>query len=574
MRPIWWGSSSIGEATGPAAIPAMTGEDAPTMGDLAATLLRAHGVTRVFGIPGVHNLALFDGLVAHALDITVSRHEQGAGYMADAYSRTTGKPAALALVTGPGVLNAMTPIAQAWHDSIPMLVLSSTVASEQFGEHRGTLHDTPDIAATLRPYTVFSETVRTPEQLKDAFATVFALWRRGRPRPAYIGIPRDLLASEIPPGFAVASVVPEEPAERRGGTSAAKESLDRILKADSPVIYVGGGAKRDGRNIARLAELCDVPIVLSSNAKGAVPSRHPLNAGIAPVVAEGRRLLEEADLVVALGSELSDLEYFGGSPHALRSVLRVDLDPQVVADHPHPLSANARCAEWLSEVLESARDRADATVSASRVPGSARVRVVRDAVARARQDDPYAEWVASVESETRDEVVVAADSAQLAYQCHMFMDFDHPNRWLSSYGFGTLGIALPMAVGAAVAAPDIPVLALIGDGGLLFTVGELATARDLGRQFTVIVWDNGGYKEIEAAFEASGSAPVGVASGLHDAAQVAPGFGARVSVVAEPRELGTALRSSLRRPCLTVIVVRAPRELRVGSAVRPLMQSR
>lgn len=529
------------------------------LGQAISSLLTEYGVEQIFGIPGVHTLELFRDIDASGLRVTIPRHEQGAGFMADAYTRVSGKPGVCYLITGPGVLNAMTPIAQAWHDSIPMLVIGSTVTRPELGAHRGTLHDTPDLAEVLRPFTLVSETAATANRVVELIDEAFRRWETERPRPVYIGIPRDLLEEEVgelhrPQRAPVA----ESPAALEPQLAG---HLARLAAAQRPVIIAGGGARHDGAAVQALAERLAAPVILTGNAKGLLAEEHPLNTGISMPFARTQELVEDADLVVGLGTELSDFEvlFTGSDEPRMADILRVDIDPAVThPDQKRPTLA-MRVASFAERAI-AALPQPDAAASAAAV---ARAEAARAGLAEARAEDPHTPWIDAIADALPDDAILVADSAQVAYQAHHFLPLDTPGRWLAPYGYGTLGPALPMAIGAAIAAPSRPVVALAGDGSSLFTLPELATAHDLGANVTLVVWDNGGYREIEVSFERTNIQPAGVRTTAYDLGAIAAGFGAAVSHPTTPGELTEALCVAVQQPGLSVIVTRAPDEHRV-----------
>lgn len=545
--------------------------------ELIQTALHAFGFRDVFGIPGVHNLELFREPERHGLSITVPRHEQGAGFMADGYFRVTGRPAVCALITGPGVLNALTPIAQAWHDSIPMLVLASTLEEAELGRHEGDLHDTPDVTETLRPYTCVSLTARTADEFLDALTRIADSWATERRRPAYIDIPRDLLREFVQVDSAILSSLPGMSRPQSAyGTGGAPETLDtmatarEIAGAHAPMIIAGGGVVNDGAALLEFAEWIDAPIALTGNAKAAVPAEHPLNLGVTIGTSATKTLLETSDLVIAVGTELSQVEYLntGATPARMKRVIRVDIDPETIL-RSQPGSALATCANWFAAVTSALRASGNDILAGSTTKkrdGRACVATAREEFSHARAQDPFAGWIDVLERVSPPGTVFTLDSAQLAYQSHQHLAIAEMQRWLAPYGLGTLGPALPMAVGAAIAAPESPVIALAGDGGCLFTISELATARDLGRQLTLVIWDNAGYMEIENSFRAQGIAPVGVETSAESITAIARGFGAHAEEVRTPEEFAESLTEALLRPELSVIRILAPAEMHVGKA--------
>lgn len=502
-------------------------------------LVREYGLHTVFGIPGVHNIELYRGLHRAGVRAVSPRHEQGAGFMADGWSVVTGEPGVCTLISGPGLTNALTPMAQAFHDSRPMLVLAATTPTDALGRRFGPLHDLDDQAALARTVTAFSETVLHPDEVPELVAMAYDVFRSRRPRPVHLAFPTDVLETEV------------EPLRRFGGLSARRvadagslrAACDALGGAARPMIIAGGGAIDAGDALRRLAESLDAPVVLTGNAKGVLPSSHPLCAGNVLVVPAVQAALEEADAVLVVGSEVSDADlYNGGRALAFSGqVVRIDLDPQqldrrmtptvgVVGDAAHALDA---LAGLLGPATRPATE-----------PGSERAARLR-AAAAASTPPAFAPWIAAMAEAIPADAVVAMDSTQLAYAAHVALPAERPRSWLAPYGLGTLGCALPMAVGAAIAAPDRPVVALAGDGGWLFTVAEMATAADEGCRIVLVVWDNRGYAQIRQSFDDADAPRMGVDVSSMDPAGIAAGFGWATTTVHRPDELHDAIRAGV-----------------------------
>ena len=246
-----------------------------TCGEALMHLLEDYGVDTVFGIPGEHTLELYRGIETSGVRHVLTRNEQGAGFMADGYGRVTGRPGVCTLITGPGVTNAATPLAQAYADSIPLLLISSANRSESLGKGWGCLHEISDQRAVTAPLTAFSAMVRAPEDLPELIAQAFAVFHSRRPRPVHISIPIDLLGLPVE-GEWRAHRPPAKPVAPPGAIEAATELL---AGAKRPVILVGGGAQDAGTSVAALAELLDGAVISSNAGKGVVPESHPLRPG-------------------------------------------------------------------------------------------------------------------------------------------------------------------------------------------------------------------------------------------------------------------------------------------------------
>lgn len=482
-------------------------------------LAREYQVDTVFGIPGVHNIELFRGLHRSGIRTVAPRHEQGAGFMADGWSIATGKPGVCALISGPGLTNAITPIAQAYHDSRPMLVLASTTPTNALGKKFGPLHDLDDQSALVRSVTAFSETVTDPTQLPQLIERAWNVFTSSRPRPVHLAIPTDVLEQLVEP-FSRAVIQPSQTSPSEFDIQSAAQLL---AGAKRPMIIAGGGAVMAGDALARIASAIDSPIVLTGNAKGVVPSSHPLCAGSALVIPRVQDEIEQSDVVLVAGSELSDADLYNGG-RALNfsgKVIRIDIDAEQMQRRVLPHIA--LLGDSLS-ALNAIASQLDTLRAASSNSGSARATNLRmSARAGVRQD--LLPWIDVIEQVIPDGTVVAVDSTQLAYAAHTVMSCNTPRSWLAPFGFGTLGCALPMAIGAAIADTARQVLAIAGDGGWLFTVAEMAAAIDEGVDIVVVLWDNRGYAQIRESFDDVHAPRMGVDVSSHDPCAIARGFG-------------------------------------------------
>ncbi len=496
-------------------------------------LAREYGVDTVFGIPGVHNIELYRGLHRAGVRAVSPRHEQGAGFMADGWAVVTGRPGVCTLISGPGLTNALTPMAQAFHDSRPMLVLAATTPTDALGRGLGPLHDLDDQAGMARSVTAFSETVLHPHEVPELLAMAFEVFTSRRPRPVHLAFPTDVLAMTTE-AFQPFPSTAARPVALRSTVDLAVEVLQAAV---SPVIVAGGGAIDAGAELRKVAELLDAPVLLTGNAKGVLPSSHPLCAGNVLVVPAVQAALEAADAVLVVGSELSDADLFNGG-RALRfsgTVVRVDIDADQLDRRMDP----------------DVRIVADATAALRALAAGLR-RHTRDGAARAASLRATAEhradllpWLDALQAALPSDAIVALDSTQLAYAAHVRLRAERPRSWLAPYGLGTLGCALPMAIGAKIAAPDRPVVALAGDGGWLFTVAEMATAADEGLDIVLVVWDNRGYAQIRQSFDDAAAPRMGVDVSSADPEGIARGFGWHACTVDTPAAMEAAVRGGL-----------------------------
>lgn len=522
----------------------------------------------IFGIPGVHTLPIYDALRGSPLRRFTTRHEQGAAFMADGYARVTGRPGTCLLITGPGLTNALTPIAQAYHDSIPLLALSSTPSRGAPLGSRGRLHQLPDQQALMSQVTAFSRSITEPEELPTAFAEAFALFESARPRPVHIELPVDLLSQPC------GRLAPQRaqrcpPSPDPDGMARAASLLDGAAR---PLLLLGGGARDAGREALDLATRVDAVVVTTINGKGAVPESHPSSLGATLPLAPVRWLVHDADVLLAVGTEFSEVDILYSSERLTLAgtLIRVDIDAAEIAAGPSAavsLVGDARTA--LSRLLQT-------TAASARRSADGRVRHCLEQIEWTAATQLELPWLDALRAATPADTVFSLDSTQPAYSAHHYLGLDHARSWLAPVGYGALGPGLPMALGALVGSPDRPTVALVGDAGLLFTVQELATAADIGRPLPVVLWNNAGYGEIRRSFlEDLGSEPIECDITAPDFGSLARGLGAEWELVRSPEELETSVRRALRARGPTVLEVPAshhgtPRTPPLSVALREL----
>jgi acetolactate synthase-1/2/3 large subunit len=493
-----------------------------TVGSAVVELLAEHGVEIVFGIPGVQTLEFFRGIQTAGMRLVLTRNEVGAAFAADGYARVTGRAGVALLISGPGLTNAATAVAQARHDSVPMLIVSSAPPTATCGRAWGSLHELPDQLAFMSSLTRSAQHVDDPALLPDAIAHAFARFDSQRPGPVHLEIPADVLAGDCPPLSArpVRATPPE--ADRH----AVRAAATRLAAAERPMILAGGGAVDGGDALARLAEAIGAPTALTLNGKGALSDRHPLSVSTTLPCRSTLDALRAADVVLAVGTELSEVDtYYADVPLAVDGeLLRVDIDRGQLQDERFPpaVPLHGDAARTLGALAARVAEQ-----PACRDPGegtrrAAEIRAQRRWWERAQ---PLLGLVEALDDAIPRDAVVACDSTQLAYVGQNAWTAVRPRSWLIPSGWGTLGCALPMAVGAGAADPERPVVAVVGDGGLLFTAGELATAAAARTPLIVMLWSNGGYQEMKDEFEAAGIPPIGVEAAARDYLAIATGFG-------------------------------------------------
>ncbi|SOE18302.1 acetolactate synthase-1/2/3 large subunit [Hoeflea halophila] len=522
---------------------------APTVGEALVSMLEQAGVDTVFGIPGVHTIELYRGLASSAIKHITPRHEQGAGFMADGYARVTGRPGVCFVITGPGLTNTLTAMAQARADSIPMLVISGVNATATLGKGRGHLHELPDQAALANTVALWSHTLTDPADLGEVLARAFSVMTSSRPGPVHIEVPTDVM--KLPAdaaGFAMPQTSPLHAA------AADLEAAARLCtQSKKPAILLGGGAVRHAVAVRRLAEALDAPVISTTNARG-IMSGHALDVPASPSLACVRDMLNQSDLVLALATELGPTDcdmYEDGGFTLPANLLRVDIAEDQLARGPQPalaIKADIGC------FLQDMHSRANSWARPSS-DGAARADALREN-AKAEIGEGYLGHIDLLQEiwQTLPKATVVGDSTQLVYAGNMYVEAPCPASWFNSAtGFGTLGYAAPGAIGAALGDTARPVVALLGDGGFQFTLAELGSARDCAANVAFLVWNNSGYMEIETSMETSEITPIGVTPSAPDFSAVAAAYGLPSRRVSTREGIMTGLRD-LPRPCLIEFV--------------------
>jgi thiamine pyrophosphate-dependent acetolactate synthase large subunit-like protein len=511
-----------------------------TGGTALVESLAAHGVEVVFGIPGTHNLGIYASL---GIEHVSPRHEQGAGFAADGYARVTGKPGVCLTTSGPGVLNAATAAAQAYSDSVPILLISPGPPTTHPGRGTGMLHEVRDQSGAMAAVTAGSHQVRSVAEIPIAVAQAFAEMTSGRPRPLHLEIPFDLLDAAAD----VRIVDPVQVSPAAADPTAAAEALQH---AQRPGIIVGGGARGAARLLAEVASTLAAPVVSSANGKGVLPEDHDYSLGAGlhhPAVAE---FVADCDVVLAVGTELAPADLWNGPLNFPGRLIRVDIDPvQMVTNAVPDVRLVGDAAQTLAALLPLLPARSDLDRAARW-----RARIASEAAA---EGAPWSPIVRALAATLGREGILAGDSAMACYYgAYSNLPRYLPGSFLYPTGLGTLGYGLPAAIGAQVARRSTRVTALHGDGGFMFTAPELATAAAMRLPLAVIVVDNGGYGEIKREMLERGDSPKAVDMPSPDFAALARSLGCHG--VAHPEDLEATLDKAFEQDRPTLIHVAEP----------------
>ncbi|MDI3387007.1 thiamine pyrophosphate-binding protein [Streptomyces sp. B-S-A8] len=457
-----------------------------TGGDLVVETLRGLGAATVFGLPGQHALGMFDALRRSDLGYVGLRVENNAGFAADAYGRVTGEAAPLLLSTGPGALMSLAALQEAAAASAPVLAIGSQVPAAGLGGGRhGYLHELRDQQASFRDVVKSVHTVRTQSQIPSAIAAAWESALTAPHGPVWVEIPQDVLLAETSlPVVTAMDATPRELVPRPELTAVA---ADLLTKAERPAIIAGGGVVRSdaaGKLLA-LAEKLNAPVVTTFGGKGAFPWEHPLSLQSWMEDRHTTDLLEDADVLLVVGSGLGELSsnYHTFAPRG--RVVQIEADAgKLESNHPAlGIHADARLA--LSALLDTVEERPDADAAGRVAELLAKV--------RERLDGQELALERQVLAAVREALPATSpsfwDMTILAYWAWSAW----PGAMHSAQGAGGLGYGFPAALGAATADPTRPVLAVSGDGGAMYSIAELATARQYDLNVTWLIVDDGGY---------------------------------------------------------------------------------
>ncbi|NVK15149.1 MAG: 5-guanidino-2-oxopentanoate decarboxylase [Rhodobacteraceae bacterium] len=520
-----------------------------TVGEALVAGLKARNVTCVFGIPGVHTVELYRGLAASGIRHVTPRHEQGAGFMADGYARVSGQPGVAFVITGPGLTNTLTPMAQARADSVPMLVVSGVNASATLGKGHGHLHELPDQHALARTVALASEHVARPDELEAALDRAFAPFAAGRPGPTHIQIPLDVAGTASQEGFPAPAST--QPPLDSGQIAKAAACLSRATKV---VILAGGGTKCACATLQALAERLDAPVVQTVNARGLMHG-HPLTVPASPSLQAVRELIQDADCVLALGTELGPTDhdmYATGSMAAMAGLIRVDICAEQLARHETGLAIHARAGEATAALL--------AALPAAPKQSQGAQRANRTRAAAHEEIGPNYRQQVEVLNAMRDAVpnaLMIGDSTQPIYAGNLYYDHDRAGGWFNAAtGYGALGYGIPAAIGAAVADPSAHVICIAGDGGAQFSLPEIMAAVDENLPITFVLWNNRGYGEIATSMAAVDVPVVGCDPTPPEFGPAAASFGIPYTrVPMEPQAIAAALREATQRGTPSILEI-------------------
>ena len=525
-------------------------------GEAIVNGLVAHGVDTVFGLPGAQIYGLFDAFHQAQLKVIGARHEQACGYMAYGYARATGRPGVFSVVPGPGVLNAGAAMLTAYGANEPVLCLTGQVPTAFLGKGRGHLHEMPDQLATLRTFVKWADRIEYPDAAPALVARAFQEMLSGRRGPVALEMPWDVFTQRAEVGAAQSFDPFPAP---RPDPDRIKAAAALIAGSKTPMIFVGSGAIDAADQVLELAELIDAPVVAFRSGRGIVSNAHELGL----TMAAAYRLWPRTDLMIGIGTrlELTTMTRWPFRPDDLKSI-RIDIDP-----------SEMRRFMPDAAVIADAQAGTDALLAAVRKQGYARTRgrraVIREASASALQEiqkvQPQMAYLNILREVLPSNAIVTDELSQVGFASWYGFPIYQPRTFISSGYQGTLGSGFPTALGAKVAHPDRPVVAITGDGGFMFGVQELATAVQFGIGVVTLVFNNNAYGNVRRDQIQRFDGRV-VASDLvnPDFVKLAESFGVNAARVTSPEAFRPALEKALADGGPYVIAIEVPRDSEVS----------
>jgi acetolactate synthase I/II/III large subunit len=461
-----------------------------TIADRMVEILREAGVKVVFGIPSIHNLGLYEALrktpdMKHIL----CRHESTATHMADGYARESGMVGVAIASTGPGAGYTVPALQEAFGSSVPLLVIATNIASSKIGKGIGTLHEITEQQEIFRNVTKGVFAIRAKSEAQDLTRRAIGTALLGRPGPVYLEIPTDFLNMEVEEE----SPVVMDPLPKTPPPPNLEKAIALIGEAQNPLVLVGTAALRAGlsKDIVGIAEALTAPVLFSPNARGMIPDDHPLALGNGARRGVIREAVATSDLVLAMGTRLREVDAKRRGL-LLHRLIHMDWDDQWIdKNFPSEMALTGdlvRIVRTLAKKITHLPQRENRKTRMAEIIRSRQEETVK--ISEMQSELAYLEAIRNV---LPRESTLVADNTQLGYWSEYFYPSFFPGGWMGAKGSAIIGFAFAAAVGAKIAAPERDIVALIGDGGFLYSSQELATCKRHGIGFPLIVVNSRSY---------------------------------------------------------------------------------
>ena len=524
-----------------------------TGGEVLVQSLYREGIRVVFGLPGVQLYGVMAALRDEPrIRFITTRHEQATSYMADGYARAGGDVGTGLVVPGPGLLNSTAGLSTAYSASSPVLMLSGQIPREQIGKNVGLLHEVNDQQDCIAPITKWRRRVLQVAEIPAAVREAFTQLRTGRPRPVELEMPPETMEEE-----GDADLLPATEAGRAAAPAGdVARAVEILLAAKNPIIYAGGGANLSGAHEAlrAVAEHLQAGVASSPEGKGAVGDLSDLSLGAAfwrdsPL----RAAIHAADVVLVVGSRLALVTFAAG-----QRIVQIDVDPEEIGrNHQNTVGLVGDARRTLEALLEKLR-----AAAAPRPSRKAEREALRAEIAALMTQEPQTSILRSLRSGCPEDTILIAGMTQIGYYSRPFWPTYSPRTYITSSYSGNLGYEYPVALGAKVARPEKPVVAVIGDGGFLFNAQELATAVQHKINVVAVVFNDDAYGNVARDLDEDWGGNFGAALHNPDFMKLADAYGVHGMRAKEPTDVGRLVKEAvgLERPVLIEVPVgRMPR---------------
>lgn len=444
-----------------------------TAATLLVECLYRHGVQRIFGMPGSHVTHIYDAIYRHpGMASTLCRNEQAGAYMADGYARVTGRTGVICTTAGPGATNALTGIGGAYSDSVPVLLMAGQVSHDRIDEECGRFHEM-DLESIFRPCTRFAATVMANEEIPATVDRAFSAMLAGRPGPAAIFLPQDLMAAATETS---ASASPAQLRRVAPSDDVIRRAIEFLSQAARPVILAGGGVISSGAEsqVEELARKLDCPIVTTLNGKGTVDERSPYSLGHGRT-RRARMVLARSDLMLAVGCRFTEVLTSSGTMPIPKTLIQIDIQPgQIGKNYPVAVGIEGDARVALAAILAGISPRqADWRETWQRVRGAAQLKP---------------EWmINTLRDQIPESAIVFADACELGLRMQTDFPVYAPRTFFYPSNFATLGWGLAASIGGAIGQPDRWTICVCGDGGFMMAAQELSTAARYGLKLIVVI---------------------------------------------------------------------------------------
>ncbi|WP_101948772.1 acetolactate synthase large subunit [Mycobacterium sp. 3519A] len=539
-------------------------EQSRTTADLIVECLENEGVTHVFGIPGEENIRLVDALSRSSIEYVLTRHEQGASFMAEVYGRLTGRAGVCSATLGPGAINLLLGVADATTNSTPLVAVSAQVGMRRSYKES---HQGVDLVSMFTPATKWSALVATPPAVPEMIRKAFKLAQTERPGAVYLAVPEDVEDAAYPDDSRPLPVNVPRPDDP---SAAQLQRASEILRnARNPILLAGHGAARGeaSQAVRRFAEALDIPVATTFHGKGVMPDDHPLALGAVGFMRHDyvNFGFDQADVIVAVGYELQEFDPVRINPSGDTRIIHIHRFPaEVDAHYDVAVGLHAdigRTLDALAELL---------TREPPSSPGHEMIReLLAGELERGRADDRFPMAPARIVADTRtalrrNDIVLVDTGALKMWMARLYPTYE-PNTCLISNGLSTMAWTVPGAIAAKIARPDAKVLVATGDGAFLMNSQEIETALRLRTPMVILIWEDNAYGLISWKMDLEIGHNVDTRFKNPDFVAYAESFGAKGYRITAAEQLLPTLREALADD--TVSVIACPVDYSANSAL-------